>query len=219
MSLTNATLASAKTVAGPAKLVLSASTGVVAGYKIECDGEVFQVVSSYVAGTDGVNVPVLQGQNGTVVAAHPSGAKCRIGPASDPDWVSQAPQTQTQYPNVRARVVTSVSATGALPLPSPGADLLVFVNGTTICAMTVADPATALDGSLLWIATNGAAAHTFTFATGLSGTGASGSYDVITVNASGPVLLGPFMAVNGFWQLAVAVPLAGTVTNITATVA
>ncbi len=218
MALTNATLASAKTAAGPAILVLSASTGVVAGYKIECDGEIFQVVSSYTTAGNGVNVPVLQGQNGTAVAAHPSGAKVRIGPASDADWTSQAPQTQTQYPNVRARVVTSVSATGALPLPSPGADLLVFVNGTTICAMTVADPTTSLDGSLLWIATNGAAQHTFTFATGLSGSGASGSYDVITVNATAPVLLGPFMAVNGFWQLAVAVPLAGTVTAITATV-
>lgn len=216
MALTNATLASA-CAASDSVLVLSASTGVSAGYKIECDGEVFQVVSSYTTAGNGVNVPVLRGQNGTYASAHPSGAKVRIGPASDTAWGSQAAQTVTQYPySGRARLVTSVSATGALPLPQPGADLLVFVNGTTICAMTVADPVSAQDGSLLWIATNGAAAHTFTFASGLSGAG--GSYDVITVNASAPVLLGPFMAVNALWQLAVAVPLAGTVTNLTATV-
>ncbi len=218
MALTNATLASA-CLATDSVLVLSASTGVVAGYKIECDGETFQVVSSYTTAGNGVNVPVLRGQNGTYAFAHPTAAKVRLGPASDTQWGSQAAQTGTQYPFAgRARLVTSVSATGALPLPQPGADLLVYVNGTTICAMTVADPVTAQDGSLLWIATNGAAQHTFTFATGLSGSGASGSYDVITVNATNPVLLGPFMAVNGFWQLAVAVPLAGTVTAITATV-
>lgn len=216
MALTNTTLASASLASGPAVLVLASSTGVVAGYKMECDGEVYQVVSSYTAAINGVNVPVLRGQNGTYTFDHPSGAKVRIGPASDTAWGATAPQTQTQYPNVRARQVTSVSATGALPLPNPGADLLVYVNGTTICAMTVADPVTAQDGSLLWIATNGAAAHTFTFASGLSGAG--GSYDLVTVNAGAPVLLGPFMAVNALWQLAVAVPLAGTVTNLTATV-
>jgi hypothetical protein len=74
-----------------------------------------------------------------------------------------------------------------------------------------------MDGTILWIASNGAAAHTVTFTGGLSG--ASTSYDVITVNSGAPVLLGPFMAINALWQCAVAVPMAGTVTNLTATVA
>lgn len=216
MALTNATLASACS-ASDSVLVLSASTGVSAGYKIEVDGEIFQVASNYTTSGNGVNVPVLRGQNGTYAFAHPSGAKVRIGPASDTQWGSQVAQTVTQYPNVRARQVASYSASGAIALPNPGADLLVFLNGTSVCAMTVADPQTALDGSFLYIASNGAAAHTVTFASGLSGAGSS--YDVITVNATAPVLLGPFCAVNGYWQAAVAVPMAGTVTNVTATLA
>lgn len=216
MALTNATLASA-CAASDSVLVLSASTGVSAGLKIECDGEVFQVASNYTTAGNGVNVPVLRGQNGTYAFAHPSGAKVRIGAASDSDWGTQSPQTQTQYPNVRARTVASYSASGAITLPNPGADAVAYLNGTSVLAMTVAAPATAQDGSLLYIASNGAAAHTVTFAGGLSGAGSS--YDVITVNATAPVLLGPFMAVNGLWQAAVAVPMAGTVTNVTATVA
>lgn len=216
MALTNATLASA-CGSSDTVLVLSASTGVSAGYKIEVDGEIFQVVSGYTTAGNGVNVPVLRAQNGTIAFTHPTSAKVRIGPASDTQWGSQAPQTQTQYPNVRARVVTSYSASGAITLPNPGSDTLAFINGTSICAMTVADPPTAADGSFLYITSNGAAAHTVTFASGLSGAGSN--YDVITINATAPVLLGPFCAVNGFWQLAVAVPLAGTVTNVTATVA
>jgi hypothetical protein len=95
--------------------------------------------------------------------------------------------------------------------------MVAFLNGTSVLAMTVADPPTALDGSFLWIIGNGVAAHTVTFASGLSNTGASGSYDVITFNASGAAAIGPFMAVNGFWEAVCAVPIAGTVTNVTAT--
>ena len=75
-----------------------------------------------------------------------------------------------QYPIAgRARTFASYSATGAIALPDPGTDLVAFINGTTICAMTVADPKKTANGSLLWIASNGAAAHTVTFASGLSG--------------------------------------------------
>jgi len=219
MALTNTTLASALAI-GDSVIVVAASTGIGPRDKVEIDGEVMQVIQTYSASVNGVRVPVLRGQNGTVALARPSGAKVRIGPASDTEWGSQAPQTYVQYPIATpARERRSYSAAGAITLPTPGNDMIAMLNSTTILAMTVADPPTAADGSLLWIASNGAAAHTITFATGLSGTGASGSYDVITVNATGPVLLGPFMAVNGFWQAAVAVPMAGTVTNITATVA
>ncbi len=218
MALANTTLASAQgtndTVA-----VLAASTNVSARDKMEIDGEIQQVIQSYTTSGNGVNVPVLRGQNGGVASAHPSGAKVRVGPASDPEWGSQAPQTVVQFPIATpARQRASYTAAGAITLPNPGNDMVAMINGTSALAMTVADPQTALDGSLLWIASNGIANHTVQFATGLSGTGASGSYDVITINASAPVLLGPFMAVNGFWQMATAVPMAGTVTNITGTV-
>ena len=108
-------------------------------------------------------------------------------------------------------------AAGAITLPTAGTDMLAIINGTSALAMTVAVPTKDLDGSLLWIASDGAGAHTVTFAGGLSGAGSS--YDVVTINATAPVLLGPFMAVNSLWQCAVAVPMAGTVTNLTATVA
>ncbi len=219
MSVANTTLASALGASDTVAVVAS-STGISARDKMEIDGEVLQVIQSYTTAGNGVNVPVLRGQNGGVASAHPSGAKVRVGPASDTDWGSQAPQTVVQFPIASpARQRASYSAAGAITLPLPGNDMVAFINGTSALAMTVADPATTLDGSLLWIASNGIANHTVTFATGLSGSGASGSYDVITINASAPVLLGPFMAVNGFWEAAVAVPMAGTVTNITATVA
>lgn len=216
MALTNATLASA-CGASDTKLVLSASTGVAAGYYIEIDGEVFQVVSSYTTAGNGVNVPVTRGLNGTYAAAHPSGAKVRIGPASDSEWNAQAPTVLTTFPSTPSLQRTSYSASGAITLPTVGNNMLAYINGTSVCDMTIADPKTAQDGCILYIASNGAAAHTFTFASGLSGAGAN--YDKFTTNATAPVLYGPFMAVNGFWQLAVSVPAAGTMTNITGTLA
>lgn len=218
MALTNATLASA-CGASDTTIVLSASTGVVARAMIEIDGEIMQVSQIYTTAGNGVNVPVLRGQNGGYAYAHPSGAKVRLGLASDTEWGSQVAQTVVQYPIATpARQRTSYSASGAITLPQPGNDMVAFLNGTSVLAMTVADPATALDGSFLWIVANGIAAHTITFASGIGGTGASGSYDVVTVNASGPVALGPYIASGGYWNAAVAVPMAGTVTNITATV-
>lgn len=217
MSLINTTLASAM-AASDTVMVVAASTGLVAKMIVECDGESMQIGSGYTVAANGVNVPVLRGQQGTVASAHPSSAKVRIGAGSDTGWGSQAPQTVTQYPIASPAIQkASYSASGAITLPNTGNDMLAYLNGTSVLAMTVADPGTALDGSKLWIASNGAAAHTITFASGLSGAGSS--YDVITVNATAPVLLGPFMAVNGYWQAAVAVPMAGTVTNVTATIA
>lgn len=217
MALTNTTLAS-PCGATDTVIVVASATGIGARNQVEIDGEVMQVIQTYNASTDGVNVPVLRGQNGTIASAHPTAAKVRVGAASDTGWGSQAPQTTTQFPIATpARERASYSASGAITLPKAGNDMVAMLNGTSVLAMTVAAPGTALDGSLLWIASNGAAAHTVTFASGLSGAGTS--YDVVTVNASAPVLLGPFMAVNGYWQAAVAVPMAGTVTNVTATVA
>ena len=98
-----------------------------------------------------------------------------------------------------------------------GSDAIAIINGTSALAMTVAAPTKDMDGCALYIASNGAANHTVTFTGGLSGAGTS--YDVCTINATAPVVIGPVLAINGLWQLTVAVPLAGTVTNITATVA
>lgn len=217
MSLTNTTLASG-CAASDTVIVVASSTGLVARGQVEIDGEIMQIIQTYTTAGNGVNVPVLRGQGGTYAYAHPTGAKVRTGLASDTEWGSGVAQTVVQFPIATpARQRTSYTAAGAITLPQPGNDMVAMINGTSALAMTLADPTTAMDGSLLWIASNGAANHTITSASGFSGAG--GSYDVITINATAPVLLGPFMAVNALWEMAVAVPLAGTVTNITATVA
>lgn len=213
MALARTTLSSACSTSDTSITVASA-TGIAAGYFGKIDGEVVRVAGAYVSGS--TTVPLIRAQDGTTVEAHASGAGFVVGTAQD--WSTPAPQTVDQYPIAgKALTVTSYSASGAITLPRAGTDVVAQLNGTTILAMTVAAPTKDLDGSLLYIASNGAAAHTVTFTGGLSGAGSS--YDVITVNATAPVLLGPFMAVNSLWQAAVAVPMAGTVTNVTATVA
>jgi len=212
LALVHTTISAACTAADTALTVASA-TGFTAGYLIRIGDEMMRITSAYVSGT---TIPVIRGQDGTLVSAHAvtSGVVC--GTASD--WSTPGAQTTAQYPLAgRNRTVMTYGAAGAITLPTAGTDMLAIINGTSALAMTVAVPTKDLDGSLLWIASDGAGAHTVTFAGGLSGAGSS--YDVVTINATAPVLLGPFMAVNSLWQCAVAVPMAGTVTNLTATVA
>jgi len=214
MALTQATLSSANAI-DDSKLVVSASTGFAIGYKVRIDGEVYQVSKGYVAGS--TTVPVLRGQEGTVASAHPSGAKVLVGAASDTEWGTMPAGAPVIYPVAGKAVVTaSYSASGAITLPQPGSDVIAYLNGTSVLAMTIADPGKALDGSKLSIRANGAAAHTLTFASGLSGAGSN--YDVITMNGTGPISV-DFVAVNGLWHELVQTPMAGTVTNITGTVA
>jgi hypothetical protein len=216
MALTQTTLASA-CGAGDTKITVASATGFAAGSPVRVDGELMQVAGAYVAGS--TTVPVLRGQQGTYAYAHPTSAKALVGAASDTAWGAMAPGTIVPYPIAgRATTVDSYSASGAITLPDPGSDKIAYLNGTSVLAMTIADPGKQLDGSRLSIRANGAAAHTLTFASGLSGTGASGSYDVITMNGTGPISL-DFVAVNGAWQALVQTPMAGTVTNITGTVA
>lgn len=212
MSLATTTLAAAVALTDRTIKVASA-TSIAPGRIIICDGEQMQVTQDYVSG---VTVGVLRGRGGTQQVAHVSGANVTHGLASD--FANAAAPQDVSWPlHGRSRPTVSYSASGAITLPVPGQDLFVILNGTSVLAMTVAAPDKSLDGCAMYIAGNGAAAHTVTFTGGLSG--ASTNYDVITVNATAPVVLGPFFAVNGLWQAGVAVPMAGTVTNITATVA
>lgn len=213
MALARTTLSTAMAVTD-SKIIVASATGFAAGYLVRIDGENFEVTKAYVSGS--TTVPVTRGQDGTAVTAHVSGAGVVVGVGSD--WSNPSAQTVDTFPIAgKARTVISYSAAGAIALPTAGSDAVAILNGTSVLAMTVAAPTKEMDGSLLYIAANGVAAHTVTFTGGLSG--ASTSYDVITVNASAPVLLGPYMAVNSLWQMAVAVPMAGTVTNITASIA
>ena len=213
MALATTTLSSAVAI-DDNSIVVASATSVSAGRLIRIDDEWMKVGQSYASGT---TVPVLRGQNGSITAAHVVTANVTHGTASDFSASPGGSYGAQVLPQQRATKLYSITATSTLSLPAAGEDARVILNGTSVIALTVPVPTKDLDGCLLYIAGNGAAAHTVTFTGGLSG--ASTSYDVITVNATAPVLLGPFMAVNGLWQAAVAVPMAGTVTNITATVA
>lgn len=212
MALTRTTLSAAVAV-DATKINLTSLTGLVIGDLILVNQEVFKVTKGY----SGANpVPVLRGQDGTKASAHVSGAGAVHG--TPDEFANPGAQTPVTYAIAgKVRTLTSYSAAGAITLPTAGTDTVAVINGTDALAMTVAAPGKDLDGSLLWVASNGAAAHTVTFTGGLSGAGTS--YDVLTVNATAPVLMGPFMAVNEKWQAPVGVAMSGTVTNITAGIA
>jgi hypothetical protein len=159
-------------------------------------------------------VPVLRGQEGTQQVAHVASAGVVHGVASD--FAAQAAQTAAQYLiSGRPRVLQSITATGTLTLPAPGSDLFVVLNGTSVITLTVPVPTKEMDGTILTICGNGAAAHVLTFTGGLSGAGAS--YDVITVNATAPIAV-QAIACNSLWNAFAAIPVAGTVTNVTGTI-
>jgi len=212
MALTTTTLSAACTAAD-VQITVASATSFAAGSYVKVDEEFMQIGASYSTGTI---IPVRRGLNGSVAVAHVSGANAVMGTPSQ--FSDPSATVITSYPlSGRRRKVTSYSASGAITLPTSGEDVVAILNGTSVLAMTVAAPTKDLDGSILYVAANGVAAHTVTFTGGLSGAGTS--YDVITINASAPVVLAVAMAVNGLWNSLVSVPLAGTVTNITATVA
>jgi hypothetical protein len=210
MALAETTLSSA-CASGDQSIVVAAATSVSAGRMFQIDGEIMRACSNYVSGT---TVPVLRGQSGTAVAAHVASARVVHGDGAD--FTSPVGSVAPFAPAGRVRKVISITATGTCPLPSPGEDLLVVLNGTSVITLTVPVPTKDLDGCELIIAGNGAAAHVLTFTGGLSG--ASTGYTTVTVNATKPVAF-KALAVNEVWLSEIAVPAAGTVTNITGTVA
>lgn len=210
MALTTTTLASA-VAASDISIKVASGTGFAAGYILRIDGESMKVQAGYTSGTV---IPVQRGVDGTAQVAHATSANVTVGTAADFSTPTQG--TATLYPVQIPTTVTSYSASGAITLPTPGSNAIAILNGTSVIAATVAAPTKDMDGSFLWIAGNGAAAHTITFAGGLSGAGSS--YDVLTVNATAPVLFG-VMACNGNWLAPVAPAMTGTVTNLTAGIA
>jgi hypothetical protein len=194
MAITTTTLASAVVVTDVA-VVLTSATGVTAGCSLKIDGENMRVIGSYTSGT---TVPVSRGRDGTATKAHPATANVVIELPSD--LTGQGPQTAAQWPNLVCREVQSYSASGAIALPRPGQDVIAVLNGTSTLTMTVANPTTDMDGTMLYVLSNGKGAHTLTVG-GSSGVGNGGStMDVGTYNtteATGCAL----MALNGFWVL------------------
>lgn len=210
MALVRTTL-SAAAGAEDTTISVASATGFGAGYLIRIGGEVLVQTAAAV----GTVIAVRRGAGGTQAVAHAVTSGVVVGIATD--WTEGAEaQLAVQYPIATpGRAIREYGAAGAITLPKAGSDMHAIINGTSVLAMTVAAPGKDVEGSFLYISSNGAAAHTVTFTGGLSLAGSS--YDVITVNATAPVTLGPFVAVNEKWQGCVAVPMAGTVTNITAT--
>lgn len=214
MALVRTTLSSA-CAASDSSIKVASATSIAPGVQIRIDDENMFVTKGYVLGS--TTVPVVRGRNGSSAVAHPTTAGVVHGLPSDSEWNVQSTDVPVQFPLAgRARRTMSYSAAGAITLPLPGEDMVAVLNGTSVLAMTIAAPGKALEGCELTIVGNGAAAHTLTFAGGLSGAGTS--YDVTTVNASAPTA-SKYIASNSLWIQYVGVPLAGTVTNITNTVA
>jgi hypothetical protein len=210
MALASTTLSAAIT-ASSGEIVVASATSVAVGRLVLVDDEFMEVAKSYVSAS--TTVPVLRGRQGTKAGAHVSSAVVTHGLASDFDTPGAQGVTLNQYQRV-TRIV-SYSATGAIALPKQGEDVIAILDGTDALAMTIADPGRDIEGSSLTILAAGAAAHTLTFASGLGG--ASTSYDVLTLNGTG--LAGTKVyAVGGYWISPVMTAMAGTLTNITATI-
>jgi hypothetical protein len=211
MALATTTLSSALAV-DDTSVVVASATSFDAGRLVLVDQEMMQVAQNYTSGT---TVDVLRGMNGTATTTHVVTSNVTHGDASD--FSTPAAQEIIGYQASRATVISSITATGTLTLPKAGTDARVILNGGTTIALTIPVPTKDMDGTLLTIMGNfgTSSGHTLTFTGGLSGAGSS--YDVVTVNATTPVAF-TVMACNGLWNSFVATPLAGTVTNITATV-
>ena len=204
MALVTTTLAAAAT-ATATNITVALATSFAPLRIVRVDDELMQVTQSYVSG---VLVPVLRGISGTAASAHPTGATCIHGLASD----NLAPSAQAVVTMPYAPIWRRISYTGAsntLVLPAPGENVHVVLNGSTADTFTIPIPTIDITGSRLLISSNAVSQHVITFTGGLSGAG--GSYDVITINATAPASF-EAVAIDGLWQLIV--NPSGTLTNI-----
>ena len=191
MALVTTTLGAAVAVTDNVITVASA-TSLTAGRLIRIDGEYMEINQAY---TGGVIVGVLRGQEGSVTAAHQSGANVVTALASD---LASAPSQVNEgvlYPGQMSVTTTSYSAAGAIAF-GLSQWTIAIINGTAALAMTIANPTKDQDGCYLHIVANGKAAHTVTYTAGLGNGGAN--FDVGTF--SGTLAMSSLLvAANGFW--------------------
>lgn len=193
------------------QIVVAAATGFAAGQTIKIDGEEMVTAGSYVSGT---TIPVRRATNGTTTTTHPASAVVVTGPGSE--FANSAPSVTTSYPLAgRARQVRSYTAAGAITLPTPGSDMVAILNGTVAVDMTVAAPTKDMDGDIIYVIAGGAAAFTVTFTGGLGGGGSN--YDKLTFAAGAQVACWA-IAANGKWCTPNSPAIAGTATDILATI-
>lgn len=134
MALTFTTLSAAVSVTDTS-IVVASATSVAAGNILRVDGETMVVAKNYASGT---TVPVLRGQDGTVTAAHISGAAVMNGIAAA-DFDPIAPGAFVMQPLIAGGVspyqVTATGATGATAAaigPAPGIILATGASGAGI---------------------------------------------------------------------------------------
>jgi hypothetical protein len=191
MALVTTTLGAAVAVTDNV-IVVASATSLTAGRLIRVDGEWMQINQAYTGGT---TVGVTRGQQGSVTAAHQSGANVMTALASD---LAQAPSQVNEavlYPGQMSVSTTSYSAAGAIAF-GLSQWTIAIINGTSALAMTIANPTKDQDGCYLHIVANGKAAHTVTYTAGLGNGGAS--FDVGTFSGS-LAMSSLLVAANGFW--------------------
>lgn len=194
MALSRTTL-SAAVALNDVTVLLASITSLVSGDYLLIDQELMQAIGTIPAAATSP-VSVLRGLNTSAQVAHAISAGVVRGAGSDFAGPIAAAANLGAHPPVRGRVTRSYGATGALDLPTPGSDATAILNGTTICAMTLANPGVDNEGDKLLIGGNGKAAHTVTYTAGLGNVGASA--DVITFSASQQQAF-ELVAIGGFW--------------------
>jgi len=196
MALANTTLAAACS-ATDKQITVAAATSLVAGLNLLIDGEFMQITKGYVVGS--VTVPVLRAQEGTAQLAHVTSAKVSAFLLGT-DLATPDPQLDTTSPLAgRGRVPSSMTTSGAW-VPRPGnQDEIVYLNGTSVIAITLTNPTMDQNGKIVTFAGNGIAAHTITYTTtGFGNVG--GTADLVTF---GSTQMNTFqmIAVGGFWLI------------------
>jgi hypothetical protein len=196
MAITLTTLSGAVSTTDANVITVASATGAVAGAFVLIDQEVMQIQKGYpFSGVPITTIPVLRGVDASLSQTHPTGAQVKFYLGTDTVALpgQQAAVTVITAPS---RVRTSYTAAGAITIPLPGNDAVAVLNGTTILAMTLANPTTDMDGCRLTVAANGKAAHTVTYAAGLGNLGAGAT--VITFRATQAQGV-DLIAVGGFW--------------------
>ena len=191
MALVNTTLAAAVAITDNV-IVVASATSLAAGRIIKIDGEYLKINQAYVSGT---TVGVTRGQEGSVTAAHQSGANVMTALASDLATAPASVNESVLNAGQMSVTTTSYSAAGAIAF-GLSQWTVAIINGTSALAMTIANPTKDQDGCYLHIVANGKAAHTVTYTAGLGNGGAS--FDVGTFSAT-LAMSSLLVACNGFW--------------------
>ncbi len=116
------------------------------------------------------------------------------------DFPSTGAQLDTDSPYAgRGRYPTSISASAAWLPQSGNQDEIVYLNGTSVIALTLTNPGVDQDGKIVTFVGNGIAAHTITYTTvGFGNVGATA--DLVTF---GTTQMNTFqmIAAFGFWLI------------------